>query len=356
MNTRLIKLQEKLKGIADGVTVTDEKNIRYLCGFDYTDGYLIISRTKAMLVCDFRYIEAAKAEGDPAFEAFMMSGPRKEWLVPVLSEMNIKTLAFEDNAMTVKAHSTLQGDVGEVTLVPLGSVITELREYKDETEMDNMIAAQRIAEKAFEHILGFITPERTEREIALELDFEMRRLGASGSSFETIAVSGSASSMPHGVPRNCKLEKGFLTMDFGALYNGYCSDMTRTVCIGKADDDMKHMYNTVLEAQLKAIEAMHHGINSKDADAIARDHIYSNGYKGYFGHSLGHGVGMDIHEAPSVSPLGEGKALTTGHVVTCEPGIYIEGKYGVRIEDMLFFYPDKVVDITKTAKELIEIY
>ncbi len=356
MNTRLTKLQEKLKGIADGVIVTDEKNIRYLCGFDYTDGYLVISRTKAVLVCDFRYIEAARNEADPSFEVFMMSGPRKKWLVPMLSEMNISTLAFEDNAMTVKAHSMLQSDVGEVTLVPLGSVITELREYKDEGEMENIIAAQRIAEKAFEHILGFITPERTEREIALELEFEMRRLGASATSFDTIAISGSASSMPHGVPRDCKLEKGFLTMDFGAVYNGYCSDMTRTVCIGKADDDMKRMYNTVLEAQLKAIDGIRIGINSREADALARDHINAMGYKGYFGHSLGHGIGMDVHEAPSVSPAGEGKMLTSGHVISCEPGIYIEGKYGVRIEDMLLFYPDKVVDITKTAKELIEIY
>ncbi len=356
MNTRLIKLQEKLKEIADGVIVTDEKNIRYLCGFDYTDGYLVISKTEAVLVCDFRYIEAAKNEADPAFRVYMMHTPRSEWLSEMLSEMNVKTLAFEDSCMTVKAHEMLSRDIDGVTLVPLGSVITELREYKDEGEMENIIAAQRIAEKAFEHILTFITPERTEREIALELEFEMLRQGADGVSFETIAVSGSQSSMPHGVPRNCKLEKGFLTMDFGAVYKGYCSDMTRTVCIGKADDDMKRMYNTVLEAQLKAIEGIHHGINSRDADAIARDHIYAMGYKGYFGHSLGHGVGMDVHEAPSVSPVGKGKELTTGHVVTCEPGIYIEGKYGVRIEDMLLFYPDKVVDITKTAKELIEIY
>ncbi len=356
MNIRLIKLQEKLKDIADGVIVTDEKNIRYLCGFDYTDGYLVISKTKATLVCDFRYIEAAKIEADPAFEVFMMQGPRKNWLTAMLSEMNIKTLAFEDGAMTVKSYELLSKDIEGVSLVPLGSVITELREYKDEGEMENIIAAQRIAEKAFEHILGFITPERTEREIALELEFEMRRQGASGVSFETIAISGRQSSMPHGVPRDCKLEKGFLTMDFGAVYKGYCSDMTRTVCIGKADDEMKRMYNTVLEAQLKAIEGIHHGINTVDADALARDHIYANGYKGYFGHSLGHGVGMDVHEAPGVSPVGAGKELTTGHVVTCEPGIYIEGKYGVRIEDMLLFYPDKVVDITKTAKELIEIY
>ncbi len=356
MNTRVLKLQKKLKDIADGVIVTDEKNIKYFCGFDYTDGCLVISQSRAILFCDFRYIEAAKIGAEAPFEVIMFSGRRKEWLAPILCEMNIKTLAFEDDVMTVKAHSLLQNDTEGVCLVPLGSVITELREYKDEGEMENIITAQRIAENAFEHILGFITPERTEREIALELDFQMRRLGASGSSFETIAVSGAASSMPHGVPRNIKLRKGFLTMDFGAIYNGYCSDMTRTLVIGKADEEMKRVYNTVLEAQTKAIEGIHHGIVCADADALARDIIDSTRYKGTFGHSLGHGVGMDIHEAPNLSPRQKEKILTTGHVVTCEPGIYIEGEYGVRIEDMLIFYPDKVVDITKTAKELIEIY
>lgn len=356
MNTRLIKLRKKLKNIADAVIVTDEKNIKYFCGFDYTDGCLVISQSRALLFCDFRYIEAARMEADPCFEVIMPSAPRKEWLKQTLSEMNAKTLAFEDGVMTVKAHFALQSDVENVTLVALGSVINELREYKDEEEIDSIIKAQRIAEKAFEHILGFITPERTEREVALELDFEMRILGAKCSSFDTIAVSGAASSMPHGVPRDRKLEKGFLTMDFGAVYNGYCSDMTRTVVIGKADEKMKRVYNTVLEAQTRAIEGIRHSITCADADALARDIIDSTEYNGLFGHSLGHGVGMDIHESPNLSPRQKEKILTTGHVVTCEPGIYIEGAYGVRIEDMLVFYSDKVVDITKTAKELIEIF
>lgn len=356
MNKRLTRLQEKLKSIADAVIVTNEKNIKYFCGFDYTDGCLVISQSRAILFCDFRYIEAAKMEADSSFEVIMFSGRRKEWMPPVLKEMKVNTLAFEDDSMTVKEHKTLGEDVGDVKLVPLGSVIGDLREYKDETEIESVIKAQRIAEAAFEHILEFITPERTEREVALELDFEMRRLGAQGSSFDTIAVSGTASSMPHGVPRDCKLEKGFLTMDFGALYNGYCSDMTRTVCIGKADDEMKRVYNTVLEAQTRAIAGIHHGITGAEADALARDHISAMGYGECFGHSLGHGVGMDIHESPRLSSFAKDKELTTGHIVTCEPGIYIEGKYGVRIEDMLIFYPDKVVDITKTAKELIEIY
>ncbi len=356
LNARLSSLREKLKDIADGVIVTNEKNIRYFCGFDYTDGCLIISQSRALLLCDFRYIEAARKEADPDFEVIMTEGKRSAWLPDILKELNVDTLAFEDNFMTVKGHELLSKDCEGVCLVPLGNVLTELREYKDEDETENIIKAQRIAEAAFEHILGFINSERTEREIALELEFEMRRLGASGVSFDTIAVSGKASSMPHGVPRDCRLEKGFLTLDFGAVYNGYCSDMTRTLCIGKADDEMKKVYNTVLHAQLKAIEEIHVGMLCSQADAVARTVIDNAGYRGCFGHSLGHGVGMDIHEAPNLSPYAKEKTLCTGHVVTCEPGIYIEGKYGVRIEDMLVFRGNRVEDITKTSKDLIEIY
>lgn len=354
--TRTEGLREKIKDIADAVLISDEKNIRYFCGFAYTDGCLLITRTRAILFCDFRYIEAAKAEANDGYEVIMFSGKRSEWLGGVLKSEGIGSLAFEDRVLTVSELERLKSDLAGVTLAAVGSVVSDLREYKDLGEFDNIIKAQRIAERAFEYILEYITPDRTEREVAMEIDFAMRRMGASGSSFDTIAVSGRASSMPHGVPRDVKLEKGFLTMDFGAVYNGYCSDMTRTVCIGKADDEMKRVYNTVLEAQSRAIEGIKHGIISADADALARELIYERGYKGCFGHSLGHGVGMDIHEAPNLSPYAKEKKLDTGHVVTCEPGIYIEGKYGVRIEDMLLFYPDEVVDITKSSKELIEIY
>ena len=353
---RVEKLREKFEIISDAALITNQKNIRYLSGFDYTDGCLLITKTKSFLFCDFRYIEAAKLYASKDFEIIMFSGKRSSWLGSVIRENGINLLAYEDRETTVFEYDRLAKDIPDTKLKKLGTAITELREYKDSSEMESIIRAQRIAEKAFEHILCFITPERTEREIALEIDFEMRRLGASASSFETIAVSGSASSMPHGVPRDQKLEKGFLTMDFGAVYNGYCSDMTRTVCIGKADEEMKSVYNTVLEAQLRAINGIKHGILCKDADALARDHIYEMGYKGCFGHSLGHGVGMDIHEAPVLSPMSTDKKLETGHVLTCEPGIYLEGKYGVRIEDMLLFYPESVVNITKSSKDLIEIY
>jgi len=197
----------------------------------------------------------------------------------------------------------------------------------------------------------------TEKEVAATLEFIMKKNGADGISFNTIAVSGKASSLPHGVPRNVKLEKGFLTIDFGAVYKGYHSDMTRTVCIGKADSEMKKIYNTVLDAQNMAIEAIINGEkNCFNIDKIARDHIYNKGYKGCFGHGLGHGVGLVIHESPRLSPsVSKEKMLDVGHIVTVEPGIYIENKFGVRIEDMIYISKNGPKNLTKTSKTLIEI-
>ena len=196
--------------------------------------------------------------------------------------------------------------------------------------------------------------EPTEQEVALELEFFMRSLGAESTSFPTIAVSGSASALPHGVPRPVKLEKGFFTMDYGCIYKGYCSDMTRTVVIGKADEDMKLLYNTVLKAQTEAEAAIREGITGAELDKIARDIIGSTKYKGCFGHSLGHGVGMYIHEAPGVSG-GNQNGLQKGHVITIEPGIYVKGTYGCRIEDMAALRETGVEILTRCPKELIEL-
>jgi Xaa-Pro aminopeptidase len=182
----------------------------------------------------------------------------------------------------------------------------------------------------------------------------MKKRGASGTSFDTIAVSGTNSARPHGVPRPVTLEKGFLTMDFGCYFKGYASDMTRTVVIGKADEEMKKVYNTVLEAQLAAINAVREGMTGAELDKVARDIIYGAGYEGCFGHGLGHGVGIYIHENPRVSAVGK-KPLTKGHIFTIEPGIYLKGRYGVRIEDMIQMTENGPIDITKSPKELIEI-
>lgn len=220
-----------------------------------------------------------------------------------------------------------------------------------------MAAAQELTDAAFSHILTYLRRGVREIDVALELELFMRKNGADGLAFHTIAVSGAASALPHGVPRARELEQGFLTMDFGARFGGYCSDMTRTVVIGKADDEMKRLYETVLAAQRAALAAAKGGIGCRALDKAARDIIENAGYKGCFGHSLGHGVGLDIHESPRLAPsAAEDAVLCAGHVVTVEPGIYIEGKYGCRIEDMIAVNADgSIRNFTKSTKELLEI-
>jgi Xaa-Pro aminopeptidase len=220
-----------------------------------------------------------------------------------------------------------------------------------------MQRAQDIADAAYAEVLKSLTPNMTEIEVAAELEYKMRGLGADGVSFGTIAVSGDASALPHGTPRGVKLKSGFLTMDFGAKYKGYCSDMTRTVCIGRADADMKKLYNTVLSAQLAALDFLREGVDCYEADKVARDIIDANPeFKGAFGHSLGHSVGLLVHESPALSPKAKGRALRAGEIVTVEPGIYLFGKYGCRIEDMVKIEQSGVYNFTHSPKELVEIY
>ena len=239
--------------------------------------------------------------------------------------------------------------------VGIPAITTDFRAIKSDFEVSMIEKAQSITDAAFDHILGYIKPGLTETDVAAELEFFMKKKGAQCPAFETIAVSGKKSSMPHGVPESIVLtENSFLTMDFGAKYNGYCSDMTRTVVLGKADDEMKRVYNTVLEAQLAGIAAAHGGALGKDVDKAARDIIDNAGYKGLFGHSLGHSLGIEIHENPRFAPKFD-KECPVHSIITVEPGIYIPGKYGVRIEDMVLLGKDGCRDLTHSPKQLIEI-
>ena len=217
------------------------------------------------------------------------------------------------------------------------------------------VSAQRIAERALADLLTRLKYDMTELEVAAELEYLMKKNGSDVPAFDTIAVSGTASSVPHGTPRPIKLERGFLTMDFGAVINGYRSDMTRTVCIGKADAEQRRLYETVLAAQTAAHGAIRAGVTGDEADKVARDLIDGAGYKGCFGHSLGHGVGLEIHELPNLSPKIVGRALVPGNLVTNEPGIYVAGKYGCRIEDMVYIGEDGPECLTESPRELIEI-
>ena len=359
-NKLLSSLRKKLiKSSGEAILVSSQINQRYVSGFDYTDGYILICPEEAYLLADFRYIEAAKAAVSDA--DFVVIRPEGSMLseIALLSRIDgIEKIYFEDDTLCFASLERLRRELKEVDFAPGASAaINEERKVKTDVELSKIAEAQAITDRAFDYILGVLKPDMTEVEVALELEFFMRRNGAEAVAFDTIAVSGSASSMPHGVPRDVPLERGFLTMDFGARVDGYCADMTRTVVIGKADDEMKRLYNTVLSAQKAALDIIREGVVCRDVDRVARDIIDSAGYKGCFGHSLGHGVGMYIHENPRFSPAAtDSEVLCRGNVVTVEPGIYVEGRYGVRIEDMIAIDNDgNFINFTKSPKELIEI-
>ena len=352
--------QEMAKKGFDAAVISSAVNQRYLTGFDYTDGYVLITKSKSYVLADFRYIEAARACVDATdFEIIMPDTSMLVCVAGLLDENECKSVAFEDATLSVSGLERMKKVfVGKELLAGASEIADGLRLYKDAEEIEKIKRAQAITDAGFAHMLDVLTPDMTEIEAALELEFFMRKMGSEGTAFETIAVSGSASSLPHGVPRNVKLEKGFFTMDFGAKFDGYCSDMTRTVVIGKADEDIKKLYNTVLSAQLAALDFIKEGVSCKQADSVARDIINGAGYEGRFGHSLGHGVGMYIHESPRLAQgVPAEQTLKRGHIVTVEPGIYIEGLYGCRIEDMVAIMPDgSVYNFTHSRKDLIELF
>ncbi len=354
MSIRLEKLRAMMaERELDAVWVTGGVNHRYMCGFDNPDGELVIGGDVAVALQDFRYFEAAKREiPREDFEVFMLG--RDYNLKSCISGI-YRRVGFEDNFVTCRRLEELKKQLPGVEFVPAGELFSIMRKTKTREEVDCIIKAQRIAEKSFEELLPRITYDATETDLAAELEYIMKRNGSEGVSFDTIAVSGKNSSSPHGVPRNVKLEKGFLTFDFGAVWQGYHSDMTRTVVVGKADDAMRHLYNTVLQAQEAALAAVGPGESCFKMDKIARDIIDGAGYAGAFGHSLGHGVGLEVHETPALSPSAGDKILLPGDVVTVEPGIYLFGKYGCRIEDMVYITNEGAENLTCMKKDLIEI-
>ena len=357
--TQLTRFQSTLKcTCADCALITSELNIRYLCGFNFSDGALLVFPERAYLLTDFRYIEAARAAVSDFFVTLTDRKSIKDTVRDILAANGAKTVAIEDCDVSVSQFKKLRDTFKDITFTDgISEILKNQRAVKLDYELDLISKAQSITDAAFAHILGFISPRVTERELALELEFFMRQNGAEATAFDTIAISGSSSSLPHGVPSDKKLSSGFLTMDFGARYKGYCSDMTRTVVLGKANADMKKLYNTVLAAQNAALGYIGEGVGCKATDKVARDIIDGAGYEGCFGHSLGHGVGMYIHETPSLSQYAKGSdVLKRGNVVTVEPGIYIEGKHGCRIEDMVAISNDgTLINFTKSQKELIEI-
>lgn len=353
---RLTKLRNRMSELgADAVLVLDELNEHYLSEFAFTDGLLFITHNSAHLVTDFRYYEMALNKANKSFE-IVMPGNRKEYLEKIISDEGIKTIGFEGGSVSYETYRRYCDEYPSCEFVNIGDAIEIIRQIKTQDEIDKMQKAQDITDAALAHLLKHITRDMTELDVAVELEYAMRKGGADSFAFETIAVSGDASALPHGTPRNVKLRSGFLTMDFGAKYDGYCSDMTRTVVIGKADENIRKLYNTVLKAQTEALSYLKEGADCGEADKVARDIIDSiPEYKGAFGHSLGHSVGLFIHESPRLYSRGFGRKLNVGEIVTVEPGIYLFGKYGCRIEDMVAITKDGVHNFTHSPKELIEI-
>ena len=354
---RLEKLRKIMreKGF-EGVLLSSPINQSYITGASFDDGYVAITDKRCVICVDFRYFEAVKASA-AGIDVELAKGSTLDRALDILLSDGAKIIAIEENDLSFATFKKIAEKVGESAELKEGAnaMLSRMRAVKSADELEKTAKAQEITDAAYEHILRAMTPNMTEREVALELEFFMRKSGAEAMAFDVIAVSGSASSLPHGVPRNVKLERGFLTMDFGARLDGYCSDMTRTVVIGRADAEMKKLYNTVLTAQKAALDALAAGFPCADADKVARDIINAAGYEGCFGHSLGHGVGRYIHEAPNLSPRSEAM-LEIGNVVTVEPGIYLEGKYGCRIEDMVAITENRIHNFTKSKKELTELF
>ena len=339
----------------DGAVFLDEVSQRWLTGFAITDGAVLVTAKETLLLTDSRYVEAArKGVAADVRVALFTRSPLVE-TAEYASKAGLKRVCFDGGRLTVSQWKKLETAFGGMALEDLPGACDDLRRVKSPAEIANIRAAQKITDAAFTHICSVLHKGMTELEVAAELEYCMRRAGADGLAFETIAVSGPKSSLPHGVPGNAVLtENAFLTMDFGARYNGYCSDMTRTVVLGRADDEMKELYGTVLRAQEAAIAAVRPGVSGKTVDAAARDIITEAGYGPCFGHSTGHSVGLEIHEEPRASARSE-DVFVPGQLITAEPGIYLEGKYGVRIEDLILVTETGFDDLTASDKSLLEL-
>lgn len=349
------KLQRFRENLAaekiDAMIITNPYNRRYISNFTGTSGIVVISEKEAKFITDFRYTEQA-AKQAVGFEIVKHTGPIENEVAEQLKAMGAKKVGFEQDDLTFALYKTYEGVV-EGELVPLSGFVEKLRLIKTPEEIKILKDAADIADAAFEHILGFIRPGLTEMEVSNELEFFMRKAGATSSSFDTIVASGARSALPHGVASDKVIEKGdFVTLDYGALYKGYISDITRTVAVGEPSDELKKIYGITLEAQVYAMENIKPGLTGKQADALARDIIAAKGYGEYFGHSLGHGIGLEVHEGPGLSFKSD-IVLEKGMTVTCEPGIYLPGVGGVRIEDDLLLTEGGNERLTHSTKELI---
>ncbi len=332
----------------DAIIITSPENLYYFSGFTGGEGFLVFTPERKYIIVDGRYTIQAKEQTENFEVVEYKILPYK-----IIADMGFDKIGFEDKTISYNSFKMMSRAMPAVTSIGISQELDEYRKVKGEEECKNIRRAEQIGDMAFEHILHFIKPGITEREIALELEYFMKKQGASALSFDTIVAVGERSALPHANLTDTAVSEGkVVLMDYGCVYNGYCSDMTRTVAVGYADDRTKNIYDTVLKAQLCALDKIKSGIANKDIDAVARNIISNAGYGDFFNHSLGHGVGLQIHEQPSLSPRSE-DVLQTGNIVTVEPGIYIENFCGVRIEDLVKVTDDGCENYTHSPKNLI---
>lgn len=353
---RIEQLRAFIKSTDTAILVKNEINVGYFSGFQHSEGVFLLTYDNAYLFVDFRYFEAAQkyAVGCEVICFKKLIDDISE----ILKKECVSKLFAEANALTVSEFNAYKKRFEEHHIElfcneELDKTISDIRIIKDQTEFDKILKAQQIAEKAYNEVLNYIKPGVTERKISIELEYLMKQYGAEHVSFDLITITGSKTSLPHGVPGDDIIKSGdFFTMDFGSVYDGYHSDTTRTVAVGFVTDEQKKIYDIVLKAQLAVLEQVKAGKTCSEIDKVARDIITDAGYGECFGHSTGHGVGLEIHEAPNVSPRSE-TILKDGMVITDEPGIYIPQKFGVRIEDMLYVTENGYTNFVSLPKELI---
>ena len=340
----------------DALLLIDPRNRYYAAGFPSSDGAVVVTRTRGYYSTDSRYIEAAQAAVGDTVEVLLCDreNPMRARLKAILSDCGVEKLGAEDGSLTYDEYLAYERSFG-MKLIPSQKLILGLRQCKQPEELVFLRAAQDITDRAFAEVLPLIRPGVTEQELAAELVYRMLRLGAEGTSFDPIVVTGKKSSMPHGVPGDVKIQAGdFVTMDFGCLKGGYCSDMTRTVAVGSATEEMRKVYDTVLEAQLAGIAAARAGVTGAEIDGAARDVITRAGYGEYFGHSFGHSLGLYIHESPNAAPNNH-EPMPEHTVCSAEPGIYLPGRFGVRIEDVMHLTRAGAEVLTQSPKDLIVV-
>ncbi len=350
MKKRLENLKNSLRD-NEVIYISSYPNIFYYSGFTSSDARLIITHQNQFILTDSRYTIQAKEQASD----FEIADISKDY-DGIFKKLGDVLIGYEGESLTVNELKKLEKSLCDNQSVKdMQHIINAPRKIKSDSEIKKIAEAERIGDEAFSYILPKIHEGVSEIELALELEFFMKRAGASTLSFETIVASGARSAMPHGVASKKCIEKGdFVTFDFGCVFEGYCSDMTRTVVMGKASEWQKEIYNVVLSAQQEALNVIEAGKKCSDIDQIARDIIAHAGYDKNFGHGLGHSVGIEIHEMPSLSPKCD-DIIQNGHILTVEPGIYIEGKGGVRIEDLVAIQQGQAINLTKSEKTLIEI-